>query len=104
MDDADARNEVTQMSELIDLTSDDFPECESCNGPTKRAVGKSFDLDGPGQVGTFYNCENKSCRALRRAKIQAWNVKPPELKEMARLARKYYEEHIAKSGKEYADE
>ena len=62
------------MGELIDLTSDDFPECKDCQEPTKRAVGKTFDLDGPGRVGTAYHCENKRCQALRFAKIRAWSV------------------------------
>ena len=57
---------------LIDLTSDDFPECETCNEPTKRVTGKSFDLDGPGQVGTTYWCKNRACQALRVMKLRAW--------------------------------
>lgn len=89
------------MAELIDLTSDDFPECESCNEPTKRIVGKTFDIDGPGKVGTMYDCDNRACNALKQAKIQAWNVKEPDLKEMGRLAEKFAKEHIVKSGKEY---
>ena len=84
------------MAELIDLTSDDFPECESCNEPTKRIVGKTFDLDGPGQVGTMYNCDNRACNALRHAKIQAWNAYDPGLKEMARLAEKFAKENFGK--------
>lgn len=62
------------MAELIDLTSDDFPECESCNEPTKRIVGKTFDIDGPGKVGTMYDCDNRACNALKLAKIRAWNA------------------------------
>lgn len=92
------------MAELIDLTSDDFPECESCNEPTKRIVGKTFDMDGPGKVGAMYHCDNRACNALRQAKIRAWEANEPSLKEMARLARKFAEEHIVKSGKENADE
>lgn len=69
------------MAELIDLTSDDFPECETCNEPSKRTVGKTFDLDGPGQVGTMYHCENRSCNSLRIAKIHAWEAEQTRGKE-----------------------
>ena len=84
------------MAELIDLTSDDFPECESCNEPTKRIAGKTFDIDGPGQVGTMYHCDNRACNALRQAKIRAWNSYEPGLKEMARLAEKFAKENFGK--------
>lgn len=60
------------MGDLIDLTPDDFPECETCNEPSKRETGKTFDLDGPGKIGTMYHCENRACNALRLAKIRAW--------------------------------
>lgn len=96
MGDADARNEVTQMAELIDMTSDDFPECENCNEPTKRIVGKTFDVDGPGQVGTMYDCDNGACNALRQAKIRAWNANEPGLKEMERFAEKFANENLGK--------
>lgn len=66
------------MGDLIDLTSDDFPECETCREPTRRAVGKTFDLDGPGQVGTLYHCENRACNALRLAKIRALEAEGKE--------------------------
>ena len=82
------------MGDLIDLTSDDFPECETCNEPSKRTVGKTFDLDGPGKVGTMYDCDNRACNALRLAKIRAWEVDGPGLKEMARLAPKFAKERL----------
>ena len=69
------------MAELIDLTSDDFQECESCNEPTRRIVGKTFDMDGHGKVGTMYDCDNRACNALRMAKIRAWNAKEMNMKE-----------------------
>lgn len=88
------------MGELIDLTDDDFPECESCDEPTKRIAGKTFDLDGPGQVGMMFHCENRACNALRQAKIRAWEANGPNLKEMARLAKKFAREYFGKSEKE----
>ena len=59
------------MGELIDLTSDDFPECKDCPEPSKRVIGKTFDLEGRGQVGSLYHCENKQCNALRLGMIRA---------------------------------
>ena len=53
------------MGDLIDL-------------PSKRTVGKTFDLDGPGQVGTMYDCENRACNALRLAKIRALEAEGKE--------------------------
>lgn len=81
---------------MIDLTSDDFPECENCNEATKRIVGKTFDVDGPGQAGTMYDCDNGACNALRQAKIRAWNANEPGLKKMARFAEKFANENLGK--------
>lgn len=48
------------MAEIIDLEKDlSFDDCETCNEPTKYAWGRTFDIYGPGTIGTIYKCENR---------------------------------------------
>lgn len=52
------------MAEIIDLEKDlSFDDCETCNEPTKYAWGRTFDIYGPGTIGTIYKCENRRCQA-----------------------------------------
>lgn len=48
------------MTEIIQLG--DLPDCEKCTDPSKRIVGKTIDLEGPGKVGAFYDCDNLPCK------------------------------------------
>lgn len=60
------------MGELIDLVDGPFPDCDTCDEPTRRKVGTTFDVDGPGVVGTLYHCDNRKCQALRYGMVRAW--------------------------------
>ena len=56
---------------VIDLTDVDFllsPDCRTCQEPTKRATGKTFDLEGPGMVGVMYGCDNYRCKECKDRK------------------------------------
>ena len=50
----------------------DSSGCDTCDEPTRRKVGTTFDVDGPGRVGALYHCDNRKCQALRRAMVQAY--------------------------------
>ena len=56
------------MTDVVDLTDFENPDCKGCNDPTKYIAGKTFDIEGPGRVGVMYACENSRCRAIRNAK------------------------------------
>lgn len=53
---------------MIDLTDFRNPDCESCADPTKRVAARTFDVEGPGQAGVIYTCDNMPCRRVRNAK------------------------------------
>lgn len=56
---------------IVDLTDEDFlmsPDCHSCVEPTKRVIGKTFDIEGPGMVGVLYECDNHRCKACKDRK------------------------------------
>lgn len=55
------------MADIIDLDDLEFPECEKCRDPSKRILGRTMDLDGPGMPGVLYQCDNKKCRGKRYA-------------------------------------
>ena len=64
---------VKRMTEknIVDLTEEDFlmsPDCHICREPTKRPVGKTFDVEGPGRVGVLYDCDNLRCKTLKDRK------------------------------------
>ena len=50
------------MAGIIDLNEIDLPDCKACTDPTKRISGHTFDVEGPGVIGTCYSCENRRCR------------------------------------------
>ena len=60
------------MGEIINLVDGPFPDCDTCKEPTKRKTATTFDVDGPGRVGALYHCENRQCRALRRAMVEVY--------------------------------
>ena len=56
---------------VINLTDVDFllsPDCRTCQEPTKRVTGKTFDLEGPGMVGVMYGCDNYRCKECKDRK------------------------------------
>lgn len=56
---------------VIDLTDVDFllsPDCRTCQEPTKRVTGKTFDLEGHGMVGVMYGCDNYRCKECKDRK------------------------------------
>ena len=56
---------------IVDLTDEDFlmsPVCHTCTEPTKRVIGKNFDIEGPGMVGVLYGCDNCHCRKIKDRK------------------------------------
>lgn len=56
------------MAEIIDLENDPlFDDCETCNDPTKRVAGKTFDVEGPGKVWVIYTCDNSRCKRKQNA-------------------------------------
>lgn len=50
------------MAEIIDLTTLEIPDCDTCADPTKYKCGKSFDANGPGSVSAVYRCGNVKCK------------------------------------------
>lgn len=61
------------MDEVIDLTDIDYlmqPYCSTCDEKTKRITARTFDLEGPGQVGTLYDCKNKQCKRIKDLKAR----------------------------------
>lgn len=50
------------MSDLINLAEIEAPDCSKCLEETKTVCGKTFDVEGPGKVGTIYDCNNMRCR------------------------------------------
>ena len=48
------------MEQIIHLG--DLPDCEKCTHPSKRIIGKTIDLEGPGKVGAVYDCDNLPCK------------------------------------------
>lgn len=59
------------MGDLINLTDIDYlmtPYCSTCQEKTKRVSGHTFDLEGPGQVGTLYDCKNQKCKRIKDLK------------------------------------
>ena len=49
------------------IFEDQFPDCDKCNEPTKRATGRTIDFGGPGKFGLLYSCENKTCQKKQAA-------------------------------------
>lgn len=53
------------MPKIIDLNKMDLPYCKTCTDPTKRVLGSTMDIEGPGIPGVIYSCENRKCSARR---------------------------------------
>ena len=52
---------------IIDLSALALPDCEECDEPSRRIVGKTFDVEGPGRVGRLYRCDRpEKCDAVAR--------------------------------------
>lgn len=69
--------ESKASEKVVDLTDFEHPDCKACQDPTKRVAAKTFDLEGPGQVGVIYTCENMPCRRVRNAK-DLFLIRTPE--------------------------
>ena len=50
------------MNEIVDLNKIDLPDCKACTDPTKRVLGRTMDMEGPGIPGALYVCKNRRCR------------------------------------------
>ena len=37
-------------------------DCDDCKEPTKKRVGKAFDIAGPGVCSPVWDCNNKQCK------------------------------------------
>ena len=48
------------MAEIVPLG--EIPDCETCQDISKRVIGKTIDLEGPGKVGAVYDCDNRECK------------------------------------------
>lgn len=46
---------------------DGMPDCDSCRDPSKRIMARTMDLEGPGQKGILWTCDNKDCRRKKNA-------------------------------------
>ena len=57
------------MAEIINLVDGNIPDCRNCRDPTKRETGAGFDMEFPGSCTTMYDCGNRRCKALRKAKM-----------------------------------
>lgn len=50
---------------IVDLSKLELPNCEKCNSPSKKLIGRTMDVEGPGKAGVLFDCHNKKCRARR---------------------------------------
>jgi hypothetical protein len=50
------------------ITLGDIKDCGTCEDPTKKRVGTSFDCGGPGSIEPVYDCKNRACK--RKNNIQ----------------------------------
>lgn len=55
------------MSDVIELSQIEAPDCSKCKETTKRVIGKTFDIEGPGMVGIIYDCNNEKCKSRKEA-------------------------------------
>lgn len=55
------------MDNVTELSQIEAPDCSKCKETTRRAVGKTFDIEGPGMVGIIYDCDNEKCKILKEA-------------------------------------
>lgn len=53
------------MADIITLG--ELPNCETCQDVSKRVIGKTIDLEGPGKVGMVYDCDNQECKRKNNA-------------------------------------
>lgn len=44
-------------------------DCDDCKEPTKKQVGRAFDVAGPGVCSPVWHCENKNCKRKQAAQV-----------------------------------
>ena len=57
---------MDDFENVIYLNLEHYPDCQKCNDPTKKEVGRMIDAEGPGVVSIVYGCENKSCKMKKQ--------------------------------------
>ena len=55
------------MAEIINLGAGLLPDCAACTEASKVVAARTMDLEGPGVPGVIYDCENRACKARKRA-------------------------------------
>lgn len=44
---------------ILDLSKLELPNCEKCTSPSKKLIGRTMDVEGPGKAGVLFDCHNK---------------------------------------------